>query len=91
MEIEFTLDGQTVRCPQGFTVTGALFHLGHRSVRVTARTAAPRSLFCGIGVCCDCLMQIDGRESVRACTTLVQPGMRVVSGQGAAAVVANQA
>ena len=86
MEIEFTLDGQTVRCPQGFTVIGALFHLGRRSVRVTARAAAPRSLFCGIGVCCDCLMQIDERTSVRACMTLVQPGMRVVSGQGAAPI-----
>ncbi|TSA52106.1 MAG: (2Fe-2S)-binding protein [Nitrosomonadaceae bacterium] len=86
MEIEFTLDDQTVRCPEGFTVTGALFHLGRRNVRVTARTAAPRSLFCGIGVCCDCLMQIDDRASVRACMTLVQPGMRVVSGHGAATV-----
>lgn len=86
MEIEFTLDGQTVHCPEGLTVAGALFHLGRLNVRVTARAAVPRSLFCGIGVCCDCLMQIDDRASVRACMTLVQPGMRVVSAQGAATV-----
>jgi len=86
MEIEFTLDGQTVCCPEGLTVAGAMFHLGRRSVRMTARTAAPRSLFCGIGVCSDCLMQINERASIRACMTLVQPGMRVVSGQGATTV-----
>ncbi|MEI8384816.1 MAG: (2Fe-2S)-binding protein [Nitrosomonadaceae bacterium] len=84
MEIEFILDGQAVHCPEGFTVIGALFHLGRRVVRVTASTAAPRSLFCGMGVCCDCLMQINERTSVRACMTLVQPGMRIVSAQGAA-------
>ena len=86
MEIEFTLDGKTVRCPEGLTVAAALFYLDHRTLRVTPRAAAPRSLFCGIGVCFDCMLQIDEQASVRACMTLVQPGMHVVSGSGAAIV-----
>ncbi len=86
MEIEFTLDGESVRCPQGLTVAGALHLLRRRRFRTTSRTGAPRSLFCGMGVCFDCVMEIDGRAGVRACTTLVQPAMRVVTQHGAAAI-----
>lgn len=33
--------------------------------------------FCGMGVCFACLVTVDGRSGVRACTTRVEPGMRV--------------
>ena len=82
MDIEFTLDGEAKRCPEGFTVTGALFHLGRPMSRVTSRLEQPRALFCGMGICCECLMEIDGRPSVRACVTLVKPGMAVVTRRG---------
>jgi hypothetical protein len=37
-----------------------------------------------MGVWFDCVMQIDGRPGIRTCTTLVRPGMRVVTPRGAA-------
>ena len=83
---EFLLDGATVRCPEGLTVAAALFHLRSGDVpaacRTTPRDAAPRGLFCGMGVCFDCVMEIDGRDGVRSCMTLVRPGMRVRTQSG---------
>jgi len=61
-----------------------LFHLGRRTARFAPRTEAPRSLFCGMGVCFDCVMEIDDRAGTRACMTLVRPGMRVVTQSGVA-------
>jgi hypothetical protein len=84
MDIEFLLDGRTERCPDGLTVAAALFHLGRRDLRTTPRDAAPRSVFCGMGVCFDCAMEVDGRPSVRTCTTMLRAGMRLVTQHGVA-------
>jgi D-hydroxyproline dehydrogenase subunit gamma len=85
-EIEFTLDGETTRCPGGLTIAAAVFHAGRQRLRITPRASLPRSLFCGMGVCFDCVMEVDGRSGVRTCTTLVRPGMRVRTQHGAASL-----
>ena len=82
MDVEFTLNGQNLRCPMGYTVAAALFFLGHRTMRLSAKDATARSLFCGMGLCYDCVMQIDGQSNVRACQTIVQPGMKIEVQQG---------
>ena len=79
MGVQFTLNGRTVRCPDGLTVVGALYHLGDPVTRRTSRAGGPRSLFCGMGVCFECVMTIDGRANVRACWTYVRPGMTVAT------------
>ena len=38
---------------------------------------ATRGVFCGMGVCFDCLVVIDGEPSRRACVTFAREGMRV--------------
>ncbi len=81
--ISFQLDGETVRCPPGLTVAGALFRQGCLAIRQTS-SSAPRSLFCGMGVCFECAMTIDGRPSVRACVTPVKEGMVVTTQRGPA-------
>jgi aerobic-type carbon monoxide dehydrogenase small subunit (CoxS/CutS family) len=63
-------------------VAAALLAAGKRSLRVTPRRGEPRGLFCGMGVCFDCLVEVDGRPSVRACRTTVKAGMRVETQQG---------
>lgn len=70
------LDGETHRVDPGMSVAAALAAGGRASF---SRDAAgrPRGLFCGMGVCHDCLVTIDGRTSQRACMTKVQDGMRV--------------
>ncbi len=74
-----TVDGEAVLAYPGETVATALLAAGRRTFRHTDH-AAPRGLFCGMGVCFDCLVTVDGQPDVRACMTTVQPGMVVETG-----------
>ena len=76
----FTLDGRELSARPGQSVGAALTDAGVRSWRTTRRREKPRGLFCGIGVCFDCLIEVDGRPDQRACLTPVQPGMRLRTG-----------
>jgi len=73
------LDGQPVPAFAGETVATVLLALGRRTFRHTGQ-GAPRGLFCGMGLCFDCLVTVDGVENVRACLTPVAEGMVVVTG-----------
>lgn len=73
----FTLDGRDVEAFPGETVAAALLAAGVRTLRVTEKRGSPRGLFCGMGVCFDCLVTVDGRPHLRACLTRAEAGMRV--------------
>jgi hypothetical protein len=80
--LHFTFDGQELPACEGETVAAALLAAGRRAFRLTGRRGEPRGLFCGMGVCFDCLVCIDGRPNLRACQVPVAAGMRVESQQG---------
>ena len=42
--------------------------------RTTRLGSRPRGAFCGIGVCFDCLVTVNGRPNVRACLEAARPG-----------------
>jgi hypothetical protein len=81
-EIEIIVDGHALRAFQGESVAAALLAAGKRELRTTSRRGQPRGLYCGIGICFDCVMTIDGQPSVRACQTQVRPGMRIETQSG---------
>jgi predicted molibdopterin-dependent oxidoreductase YjgC len=70
------VDGEPVPALAGQTVAAALIAAG-RYVFGRTPTGAPRGIFCGMGVCFDCLVTVDGLADQRACITPVRPGMRV--------------
>lgn len=76
-EIKFTLDGVIVRAFEGETIAAVLFAEGKRRFRSTPLKGEPRGLFCGMGVCFECLVTVNGVPGVRACLTPVQDGMQV--------------
>lgn len=84
-EVEIIVDGHQVRAHEGESVAAALLAAGRRALRTTDRRGEPRGLYCGIGVCFDCVMTLDGRPGVRTCQTPVRDGMRVDSQAGAGA------
>jgi predicted molibdopterin-dependent oxidoreductase YjgC len=63
----FSFDGREVAFEEGQSVGAALQAAGVRSWRTTRREGRPRGLFCGIGVCFDCLVTVDDRPNRRAC------------------------
>jgi predicted molibdopterin-dependent oxidoreductase YjgC len=70
------VDGRPVAAVPGQTVAAALLGAGITVFRHTP-AGSPRALYCGMGVCYDCLVTIDGLADQRACITPVRPGMRV--------------
>ena len=52
------------------------------SWRVTRFGGRPRGLFCGIGVCFDCLLTVNGVPSLRACSTEARPGDEITTTSG---------
>ena len=67
---------------EGQTVGAALMAAGIRSWRTTRVDGRPRGLFCGIGICFDCLVVIDGTPNQRACLALARPGLAVTAQEG---------
>ena len=75
--VVLTFDGSTVVARRGETIAAALSAAGVLDWRQT-RSGARRGLFCGMGVCQDCLISADGRP-VRACMTRVEQPMALAS------------
>jgi thioredoxin reductase len=78
--LSLLVDGRSVACRPGDTVAAALVDAGARVCRVTAGGEA-RGMFCGMGVCQECVMTIDGVPA-RACMTFVRDGMSIATLRG---------
>ena len=76
--VRLRFDGREIEALPGETIAAALAAAEIVAVR-QARSGAPRGPFCGMGVCFDCLVTVDGRPSQRACLTKVEAGMDVRS------------
>jgi len=74
---ELLVDGRPVAAYAGETVATALLGAGQVTLRLTPKRGRPRGVLCGMGVCFDCLVTVDGVPNVRACVTYARPGMQV--------------
>jgi len=81
--IGFTLDGAAMTGLAGDTIAAALLVAGIRRVRVTS-AGEGRGLWCGMGVCWECLIEVSGEGTMRACVTELREGMvlRLRAGTG---------
>lgn len=82
MSPQFLFDGAPVPFRPGQSVAAALLAAGTRSWRSTRAEGRRRGVFCGIGVCFDCLVTADGRPGVRACLEPARDGMQVSTQEG---------
>lgn len=83
MSETFHFDGTAVPFAAGQSVGAALLAAGVRSWRTTRREGRPRGIFCGIGVCFDCLVTVDGAPNRRACLVRAEDGLEVRTQKGA--------
>lgn len=82
-EVALSFENRPVMAREGDTVAAALLAAGIRACRTTPVSESPRAPYCMMGVCFDCLVEIDGVPNVQACQVLVHKGMQVRSQQGA--------
>ena len=83
--VQFEFEGRQVLARPGQSVAAALWAVRETVLRTTAQDGAPRGFFCGMGVCFDCLVTIDGRANRQACLVPVANGMVVTRQQGTGA------
>jgi predicted molibdopterin-dependent oxidoreductase YjgC len=81
-ELRITIDGESLVAFEGETVAAALIAAGRRILRYSVKRNEPRSIYCGIGVCQECRMTINGVINTRACVTPVQNGMVIKTQHG---------
>ena len=75
--VKIKVDGRTMEAYEGETVAAALLAAGVHTFRLSRKKAGPRSVFCGMGVCYECLVTVDGMHGIRACVTQVVDGMQI--------------
>jgi len=76
IRIEF--EGSPLDVPAGITVAAAVMGYGGENyIRLSPVNGEKRAPFCFMGVCYECLMEIDGRPDQQACLIEVRDGMRV--------------
>ncbi len=74
--VSFAFEGRPIRGRRGESLAAALTAAGERELRHT-RGGLIRGLFCGMGVCQECLVEIDGQPGQRACMTKLDRPMQV--------------
>ncbi len=78
-----TVDGQEVVVMEGDSVGTCLLRAGVMALR-RSYSGGLRGLYCGMGVCHECLVTIDGIPNLRACVTPARPGCTIQTGNAPA-------
>ncbi len=82
--VRVTLDGESVDLPEGANLAASLLMAGFAPFRTTPVSGEPRLPFCMMGVCFDCLAEIDGVPNRQTCLEQVRADMVVRRQDGAA-------
>lgn len=80
--ITIRIDGHEYRVPAGASVAVALLESGVAQFRTSVQ-GDPRGPVCGMGICYECRVTIDGRRHQRACLVPCADGMAVDTTDGA--------
>jgi hypothetical protein len=81
--VEVFVEGRPVLVPEGASAAAAVLLAGLPAIRETPVKGSPRLPYCMMGVCFDCLAEIDGVSNRQACMVAVTPGMRIAPQRGA--------
>ena len=84
--VRITFDGRDLAVPPGISVAAALLLGGATHFRSSVVGAVPRAPYCMMGVCFECLVEIDGVPARQSCLVEVRDGMRIKRQSGAASL-----
>ena len=75
--VTLKVEGKPVTVPAGDSVAAAVYAAGFNHFRESSISNTPRAPYCMMGVCFECLVEIDGSPNHQACMTAVRNGMSV--------------
>jgi sarcosine oxidase subunit alpha len=74
--VQLKVNGIAIRAPRGATVAAAVLLAGHFGFRRSV-SGELRGPLCGMGICFECRVAVDGQPHVRSCQMLCREGMEV--------------
>ena len=80
--VTITIEEQSIEVPESDSVASAMLAAGILTARTTPVSGSPRSPYCLMGTCFECLVEIDGVPNQQACQTPVRDGMKVLVQRG---------
>lgn len=78
-EVTFTFNGKPFKGIEGQSIAASLMAAGVRELRKTRFEEEPRLIFCGIGICFDCVVVVNGIANQRACLVEISEGAKIES------------
>lgn len=81
-DLTIYLEGEPVKASPGESLAAVLLRTSASWTRKTPVSDSPRAPYCMMGVCFECLVEVDGRASIQSCLTSVRDGMQVVRQKG---------
>jgi D-hydroxyproline dehydrogenase subunit gamma len=75
--VAVVVEGRAVMVPEGASAAAAMLAAGFDNIRHTPVAGSERAPYCMMGVCFDCLTEIDGVPNRQSCMVGVRPGMRI--------------
>jgi hypothetical protein len=75
--IAVIVEGRTALVLLGASAAAAVLVAGFRSIRETPVDGHERGPYCMMGICFDCLAEIDGVPNRQSCMIEARPGMRI--------------
>ena len=81
--VEVFVENRAVHVPEGASAAAAVLLAGLPAIRETPVTDSPRLPYCMMGICFDCLAEIDGVANRQSCMVTVTEGMRIAPQRGA--------
>jgi sarcosine oxidase subunit alpha len=78
--ITLTINKSAITVDEGTTVAAAILNAGVKGFR-TSVTGESRGAVCGMGVCFECRVTIDGIRHQRSCNVIAADGMEVVTSE----------
>jgi D-hydroxyproline dehydrogenase subunit gamma len=73
-----SINGKPIRVEQGTTVAAAILIAGETAFRISV-SGQPRGPLCGMGICFECRVTIDGLAHARSCQIVCEDGMKVAT------------
>lgn len=76
-KVTLSVNGQEISAYKGETLLAALIAAGYKKLKKSPLNEEPRGALCGMGVCFECIVTVDGVPNIRSCMTEVENNMEI--------------
>jgi hypothetical protein len=80
--VSLYINGRKINVASGLSVAAAIALLGSPVTRISV-SGTPRAPLCGMGICQECRVTIDGQPHQLACQSVCETGMHILTGESA--------